>query len=282
MSLIEVSIFGSLYQLTVTPPPPYSDPDCAGDLDLDLPEPEADLLGEPGDWFLEEAAEPERDRRDAGEPDLDLEFARDCGVAERERPLPEAFDPERDRRGDDGALDPDLDRDREPDLDLERDLDLEAAERDRDLEPPERDCDLDLLRDRSFPDPFSFSDSESEPILLRLLDVPSLSLPLAILSLSSSLSSDDETNRCETTFLLCFWDNFSSFDFFSFFFRESPFSFLCRSRGFRSFFDFLLRSLSSLLDLFSPPSASLPDSDNISPSSLPLRDLPDAEIFKIK
>lgn len=221
LSPITVFMFVKLYLLTISRLSSYSDPDCTGDLDLDLPEPEF------GDWFLVDTAEPERERRDAGEPDLDLEFARDCGVAERERPLPEAFDPERDLLGDD-ALDADLDRDREPDLDLERerDLDLEAAERDRDLEPPERDCDLDLLRDRSFPDPFSFSDSESEPILLRLLDAPSLSLPLAILSLSSSLSSDDETNRWETTFLLCLWDSFSSFDFFSFFFRESPFSFL--------------------------------------------------------
>ena len=171
----------------------------AGDLDLDLLEPDPDFLGELGDWFREEAAEPERERLDAGEPDLDLEFARDCGDADRDRALPDAFDPDRDRRGDEPALEADLDRERETDLDLDRerdlDLDPEAAERERDLEPPERDRDLDLLCDLSFPEPLSLSDSESDPILLRLFDVPSLSLPLAIFSLSSSLSSEEETNR---------------------------------------------------------------------------------------
>jgi hypothetical protein len=162
-------------------------------------DPEADFLGDVGDPCLEEAADPERERREAGLPERDLEFFREGGVADRERALPEALDPERDRRGDDGALDPDLDR--EPagdlDLDLERDLDTEAADFDRDLEPPEPDRDLDLDRpfSCSFSDPFSSAESLSEPILLRLFIPPSLSLPLAIFNLSSSLSSDDETKR---------------------------------------------------------------------------------------
>ena len=170
----------------------YSEPDCTGD--LDLLDPEADLLGDVGDPRLEEAADPVR--REAGVPERDLEFPRDPGVADRERGVPEAFDPERDRRGDDGALDPDLDREPAGDLDLDRDLDPEAADLDLDLEPPEpdRDLDLDRLCSRSFPDPpFSSAESLSEPILLRLFIPPSLSLPLAIFNLSSSLSSDDET-----------------------------------------------------------------------------------------
>ena len=237
-------------------------------------------MRELGDAFLDDAADRERDLRDAGEPDRDLEF---LGEPDRDRAT-EPLDPERDLPGDEGALDNDLDRDRDPagdlDFDRERDLEPEATDLDRDLEPPEPERDRDRLPLRSLPDPLSSPESLSDPILLRFLDPPSLSLPLAIFSLSSSLSSDDETNLWETIFCFCFWESFSEFRSFSFFFLDSPFSFLRRSLGLRSFPDFRFLSPRSCFEPPSPPSlpSSLPESDRISPSSRPFLDFPDAKI----
>ena len=122
----------------------YSEPDSTGDLERDLLDPEADLLGEFGPCF-EDFADPERERCDDGEPDLDLKFAGEPFDPDRDLAVLDSLDPERDRSGDDGALDPDFERDPagDFDLELERDLDPESADLERDLETlePERDLD---------------------------------------------------------------------------------------------------------------------------------------------
>ena len=146
---------------------------------------------------------------------------------------------------------------------------------DPDLEPERdrealRDFDLDLERDLLPPD-------EDELAILRLFPPASPSLsspPLAILSFSSSLSSEDDTIAFETIFFFCRVD------------RPSICSLISLRRRMRSaffaallliFLDLLRPLLSFSPDfLASPPasppfSASLPE-ETISPSSLLFRD----------
>lgn len=252
------------------------------------------MLGEP-DRDLERDFEPLLDRGDlerAGEPDFDLErllerepdldLDREALLAgDLDPDLEDALEPERDRlleRDPDFDLERLFDRlfDRElaleplPERDLEREP-LELLDPDRDLEP-DPDLDLDLPR---FGEP---PPSEDEDPIRRLLlapaPSPSLSPPLAILSFSSSLSSEDDTIALETIFFFCFEDRPSSCWFLSFL------SF-CRSAFLSAFVLFLdrFRPLLSSLRLPSPPSALLPPSaslpeETISPSSL-RRPLPD-------
>ena len=104
----------------------------------------------------------------------------------------------------------------------EREPDRELA-----LEPlADRDFDRLLERDPALdpdPDPRPGEPSEEDdPIRLRL-EVPlgpsaSLSAPLAILSFSSSLSSEEDTMALDTIFFFCFADRPSSCPFLSAFF----------------------------------------------------------------
>ena len=176
----------------------YSEP--AGDADREPPLPDFDLedprdLGEPepdlGDRLRLRDFRPDADRAGLGErePDPPLLF-------EAARLLFEAGDPD---------LDLDLDLDLDPDFDLDLDLDPEPE---RDLErDPDRDLEpLPLLAEPGLPPPPE--PEEEEDAILLLLFAPgsspaSLSAPLAILSFSSSLSSDEETIALETIFF--FW-----------------------------------------------------------------------------
>lgn len=175
------------------------DRDLAGDRDpdFDLGDPDLDLAGERDldrdpDLDLERAGDLEPDfdlDLDLGDPDLDLgepDLER-AGDLEAER-LPAERDLllDLDLEADPLFLDPlrlrDLEPERDLDLedDLEPDLDLE-----RDLEAL-RDLDLDLDLDLSEPD----SDMTLRRLLFPVLP-RSLSDPLAILSRSSSESSEE-------------------------------------------------------------------------------------------